>query len=137
MHRFPSKSTIHRFRLVAFLLCFRCLTVPVIVGLLIYSFIHEAHDLTVIALGLGSVCVLMSLMQWLLAGRTRCPLCMTSVLASNGCAKHRNARTLLGSYRLRVALGILFRGTFHCPYCHEPSIMEVRSRRANVGAKHY
>lgn len=137
MHRFPSKSTIHRFRLIAFLLCFRCLAVPVAIGLLIYSFIHEDHALIIAAMGLGVVCVLMSLLQWLLAGRARCPLCMTSVLASRGCAKHRNARTLLGSYRLRVAMAILFRGAFYCPYCHEPSAMEVRSRRANAGATHY
>ena len=137
MHRFPSKSTIHRFRIVAFLLCFRCLATPMIAGLLIYSLIKVDHELTMVALGLGVVCVAMGLMQWLLAGRTRCPLCMTSVLASRGCAKHRNARTLLGSYRLRVALAILFRGAFHCPYCHEPAAMEVRSRRANVGTKHY
>lgn len=137
MHRFASKSTIHRFRLVAFLLCFRCLAVPVVVGLLIYSFIHEDHALMIVAMGMGVVCVVMSLMQWLLAGRARCPLCMTSVLASRGCAKHRNARTLLGSYRLRVAMAILFRGAFYCPYCHEPSAMEVRSRRTNAGATHY
>ena len=137
MHRFPAKSTIHRFRFVAFLLCFRYLALPVIAGLLIYSFIHEDHYLTLVALGLGSVCVLLSFMQWLLAGRTRCPLCMTSVLASNGCAKHRNARTFLCSYRLRVAIAILLRGAFYCPYCHEPSAMEVRPRRANAGAKPY
>lgn len=137
MHRFPSKSTIHRFRLVALLLCLRCLAVPVIAGILIYSFIHTDPYLTILALGLGLVCVLMSIMQWLLAGRARCPLCMTSVLARRGCAKHRSARTLLGSYRLRVALAILFRGAFHCPYCHEPSAMEVRERRTNVGAKPY
>lgn len=137
MHRFPSKSTISRFQFVAFLLCFRCVAVPVVIGVLVYSFIQGDHELTLIALALGFVCAVMSIVQWLLAVRTRCPLCLTPVLARKGCAKHRNARTLLGSHRLRVALAILFRGRFLCPYCHEPSAMEVRSRRQNSQARHY
>ena len=137
MHRFPSKSTISRFRFVAFLLCFRCVAVALVGGVLVYSFIENDQDLTIVAMGLGLVCVLISLVQWSLAGRTRCPLCQTPVLARNGCAKHRSARTVLGSYRLRVALAILFRGSFKCPYCHEPSVMEARSRHRKTQTKHY
>jgi hypothetical protein len=137
MHRFPSKSTIFRFKVVAFLLCFRYVALPAIVGLLVYSLIENDHELTIVALGLGLVCFLMSLMQWLLATRTRCPLCLTPVLASNGCSKHRHARTLLGSYRLRVAAKILFRDSFECPYCNEPSAMEVRSRQPRTQTKRY
>ena len=29
---------------------------------------------------------------------------------------------------LRVALAILFKGSFRCPYCNEPTAMEVRDR---------
>ena len=57
------------------------------------------------------------------------PLVLTPVLASKDCAKHRRARTFLGSHRLRVALSILFKNTFRCPYCWEKSAMTVRSRR--------
>ena len=64
-----------------------------------------------------------------LAAKTRCPLCLTPVLATKGCSKHRNARTLLGSHRLRVAMSVLFKGRFYCPYCHEPSVLEVRQKR--------
>lgn len=135
MHRFPSKSTINRFRFVALLVCFKFLAVPVVAGLLIYSFIQDDSKLTIIALCLGIACVLMCIIQWSLAARARCPLCLTPVLASKGCAKHRNARTVLGSHRLRVALAILFRGRFLCPYCHEPSLMEVRSRRQRSHAR--
>ncbi|MES2920848.1 MAG: hypothetical protein V4819_04850 [Verrucomicrobiota bacterium] len=137
MHRFPSKSTISRFKFVAFLLCFRCVAVPAVVGMLVYSFIEGDQDLTIIALGLGLACVLMSIIQWLLAARTRCPLCLTPVLASNGCSKHRHARTLFGSYRLRAAIAILFRNSFLCPYCHEPSVMEVRSRQPRTQSNRY
>ena len=137
MHRFPSKSTIYRIRFVAFLFCFRCVAVLVVGGVLLYSFIENDHELMVGALGLGLACILICLVQWWLARRTGCPLCQTPVLARNGCAKHRNARTALGSYRLRVAMAILFRGSFHCPYCHEPSVMEVRSRHSRTQTKTY
>lgn len=137
MHRFPSKSTIYRFKFVAFLVCFRCLAIPAVVGMLVYSFMRDDHDLTIVSLGFGFACFLMCIMQWLLAARTRCPLCLTPVLASNGCSKHRNARALLGSYRLRVAAMILFRDSFECPYCHEPAAMEVRSRQPRTLTKRY
>ena len=138
MHRFPSKSTINRFRfVVALLVCFKFLAVPVVAGLLIYSFIQDDSKLTIIALCLGIACVLMCIIQWSLATRARCPLCLTPVLASNGCSKHRNARTLLGSYRLRVAAMILFRDSFDCPYCHEPAAMEVRSRQPRTQTRRY
>ena len=53
---------------------------------------------------------------------------MTPVLAKKDCTKHRHARTFLGSHRLRVALAILFRNSFRCPYCNESTILEVRGQ---------
>ena len=35
----------------------------------------------------------------------------------------------MGSHRLRVALRILFRGSFVCPYCNEPTSIEARPKR--------
>ena len=137
MHRFQSKTTIIRFRLAALLLVLKCLLIPVVVGLLIYSLLENDHHLIFLAMGLGLTTVLMGMLQWMLASRTRCPLCMTPVLASKGCAKHRHARSFLGSYRLRVALAVLFRDSFLCPYCHEKSAMLVRSRHPNSSSRQY
>jgi len=137
MHRFQSKSTILRFRLTALLLVVKWALVPLVVGLLIYSLIANDRDLAIGALGLGFVTLLMGILQWVLASRTRCPLCMTPVLASKGCSKHRHARRFLGSFRLRVALAVLFRGSFLCPYCHEKSAMLVRTRHPNSGTRQY
>jgi hypothetical protein len=119
---------IYRFRLTALLLVLKCLMVPAIGGLLAYSMIRSNHQLTIIAMGIGLATLLLAIVQWMLATRTRCPLCMTPVLATKSCSKHRHARRFLGSYRLRVALAVLFRNSFHCPYCHEKSAMEVRTR---------
>jgi hypothetical protein len=129
MHRFRSKSVLLRFKAAALLLCFRCFLTPVAILILLYSLAVLDHQLTVSALLLGGLIVLMAILQSLIASRTRCPLCMTPVLSSKGCSKHRNSRKALGSYRLRVALGILFQGSFRCPYCNEPTAMEVRDRR--------
>jgi membrane protein YdbS with pleckstrin-like domain len=137
MHRFPSNSVIARFKVTAFLLCFFFLMIPVVAGTLAYSILTDDTGLTKIAVALLALTVLIAVLQFLLAGRTRCPLCMTPVLASKRCAKHRHARTLLGSHRLRVAVAILFRNSFKCPYCHESAAMEVRTRRSGSGSRHY
>jgi hypothetical protein len=132
MHRFQSQSTITRFRLASFLLCLKLLLIPGILGLLAYSIVESDHKLTYIALGAAGGTLMLAVLQFLLAGRARCPLCMTPVLASKGCSKHRNARTFFGSYRLRVALAVLFKGSFKCPYCNEPSVMEIRVRHGQA-----
>jgi hypothetical protein len=137
MHRFQSKSVIRRFKLAALLLCLKCTLAPLAAVILIYSLVRDDRDLTIISIGLFGLTFLAALLQWLTSARTRCPLCMTPVLASNACAKHRNARPFLGSYRLRVALGIVFRDSFLCPYCHEPSAMEIRTRENKSRVRYY
>ena len=131
MHRLPSTLTIYRFRLAALLLAVKCLTVPLALGVLITFLITGDHALAIYGVGLVAVAVLATFLQWLVGGRTHCPLCLTPVLAKKHCRTHRHARPLFGSYRLRVALGILLRNTFYCPYCHEPTAMEVREKRRN------
>ena len=128
MHRLKSTSLIRRFRLAAFLLCAKCVLVPVTGGVLIQSTITSDQKLTIIGIGLIALTALTTIMQWLVAARTSCPLCMTPVLAAKKCATNRRARTFLGSHRLRVALAVLFRNSFLCPYCHEPTALEVRDR---------
>src|SRR6478609_5386917 len=128
MHRFQSQSTITRFRFSAVLICLKYLLIPATVGTLVYSLATNNQRLTYIAIAMGAGTLLMTGLQWARAARTPCPLCMTPVLANKRCSKHRNAKTVLGSHRLRVALAIIFRGSFMCPYCHEPSAMQVRNR---------
>lgn len=128
MHRFQSPSTIFRFRCTSWLLCLKYLLVPATVGLLVYSMIQDQPELTFIALGLGGLAVVVAVFQWMMGAKTRCPLCMTPVMAANGCSKNRNARKFLGSYRARVAIFVVFRGHFRCPYCNEPSALQLRNR---------
>jgi hypothetical protein len=127
MHQLRSKFTINRFRLIAVLLILKLLLIPSTVGLLLYAYYHENHEIIRIALGMGFLAILLHLLVWSLAFNTRCPLCMTHVMANLKCSTHRRARKLFGSYRNRVAYEILFKGCFTCPYCHEQTSMTVRS----------
>ena len=135
MHRFQSKSTINRFRVAALLLCLKVLLIPCVIGLLVHALLTDNLPLTFGALGMGGFAIFVGIVQCVVALRTRCPLCMTPVLSGIRCSKHRNARSFMGSYRLRVALAVLFRGSFHCPFCHEPSVMETRNRLRRQGGR--
>jgi len=126
MHRLRSNHAIYRFRISALLLCAKCVLIPVVAVMLCHSIIVHDDFLTILAMGGIALCVLIVVLQWVVSARTNCPLCMTPVLANKDCVKSRNARKFLGSYRLRVALSLLFKNTFRCPYCNEPTALEVR-----------
>lgn len=128
MHRLHSKSSIFRFRLAAVLLCAKCVLWPLTGGLLAYAIFISDHDLVKIAIAMVALGVAVVILQWLIAERTNCPLCVTAVLAKRNCSNHRHARKFLGSQRLRIALSILFTNSFRCPYCHEPTVLEIRDR---------
>ena len=129
MHQFRSRSTILRFKTASLLLCSRYLLASLASVTFIAAVLQDDRKLTHVAIGMGIAAALATIFQWILAARARCPLCLTPVLASKDCAKHRRARTFMGSHRLRVALSLLIKNTFHCPYCSEKSAMTVRRRR--------
>ncbi len=116
--------------MTALLLLAKCLMTPAAAAVLAYSL--AVHDNRLLMMSLGGILltVLVALLQWMSASRTHCPLCMTPVLASKNCVKHRQARRFLGSHRLRLALGVLLANSFRCPYCNEPTVLEVRDRRS-------
>lgn len=129
MHRFQSKSTITRLRFAASLVVVKWILAPLASGILILALIRNDHPLILVAAYLGGLAILSIIIQWAVAGRARCPLCMAPVLAVKKCAKHSKARKFIGSHRLRVSMEVLCKGSFRCPYCNEPSILEVRAGR--------
>jgi hypothetical protein len=129
MHKMPSTHAIRRIRIAAMLLLAKCLLTPAAAGVLIHSFVVQDPELSFIGLGMLLLTGLVVLLQWLVSTRANCPLCMTPVLANKDCMKHRSAKTLLGSHRLRVAVSLLFTGRFRCPYCGEPTVLVVRYPR--------
>ncbi|RPJ32956.1 MAG: hypothetical protein EHM17_11935 [Verrucomicrobiaceae bacterium] len=129
MHRLPSSSAIRRIRLAALLLGAICLITPAAAGVLVYSIMNGDKELAMMGTAMIILVGLVVLMQWVIATRATCPLCLAPVLSARGCVKHRNARTFLGSHRIRVALAVLFRNQFRCPFCGEPTVLKVRERK--------
>ncbi len=128
MHRFQSRSVVTRLKLAALLMCLKWFLAPAAIAIFIYSLIYKMEYLTLVAFSLAAASVLAGIFQWIFASRARCPLCMTPVLINKDCSRHRNAKRLMGSYGLRAALAITVKGNFRCPYCNEPSVLQVRER---------
>lgn len=145
MHKLPSSYILRRFRLGALLLIL--LGVQVVAGVFLtvrglarHSLVRrhcvEIQQIVDLdqepelwcGIGLLAASPVVYMTQRLLSGRAKCPLCMTPPLIHKNCQRNRNARTFFGSYRIRVALSILTRGRFVCPYCGEPTKCEVRQR---------
>ena len=100
--------------------------IPLAIGLLFYSLYHNNAEMAYYSLSLGGLVIISNTLQWLLAEKAKCPLCMAYVLRNNGSSKHKHAGKFLGSHRGKVALDVLFLGEFTCPSCAERSKMEVR-----------
>lgn len=128
MHHPRSISAVRRLRLASLLLLANRLLIPIAGGSLFVSSLANDPHLMILGLVLVAVGLVILISQWIAASSAGCPLCGTPVLAPMGCAKHRKAKPLVGSYKLRVALAILFTERFRCPYCNEPTAMHVREK---------
>ena len=129
MHRLPNKYSVTRFRFAALLLLGKWSLIAGSAAVLGYSLWGANRDLTYLAIGLMGLAVLVTLALWLIASRAHCPLCIGQPLAHKTCVTHRDTRRLFGSYRLRVALCVVFQGWFRCPFCGESTAIEVRHHR--------
>lgn len=136
MHHPRSNTAVLRFRLAALLLVGNGVVAVVAAGLLIQSLMSHDRRMTIIGGSMMILVFLLVVVQWLVASRATCPLCRTPVLAPMRCTKHRRARSLLGSHRLRAAMAILFRKQFRCPYCNESTLMELREPRVFLPPPH-
>ncbi len=128
MHRLPSHATLRRFRIASLLVVLMFLAVPMAIAASCYAFVSGSHVWFVAAGGMVAAGLIAMVLNLILSSRLRCPLCMVPPLLNRRCSKHRNAPTMFGSHRLVVAKSILFRDNFRCPYCGEPTAMQVRER---------
>ena len=130
MHRLPNRKAIWRLRFAALLLWINYIAFVAMVIAFFRAFWDRDQEVVVIAISIMGVFIVTAILQWFVALRTKCPLCVTPVLAAKNCSKGKNAKTFLGSHRLRVANNVLFKGYFRCPYCSEPTELTVRSRHS-------
>ena len=138
MHHLRSASAVLQFRLAALLLFLICLLAPVAGCLLVESFLTNNFKLTLTASGVAMLSLGLIIPQMAVGASTGCPLCWTPVLVPKGCATHRHARKFMGSHCLRVAIAVLFRKRFRCPYCNESTALDhpgTHSRAANHWAR--
>jgi hypothetical protein len=126
MHRPRSLAAMYRLRLAAFLWCVRLIVLPAAIGIMLYGASISHQALTWIGVGVGVLGGLLTILQWIIATKARCPLCAAQVLANQGCSRHRRAKKLFGSHRTRVAMSIVFRNRFSCPNCNEPTQLQLR-----------
>lgn len=131
MHSLPNQNAVRRFRLAAVLLLMKWMLFAGAAGLCAYSMLMERRDLIYLGIGLMLLAVIISLAHWLVGARARCPLCLVPSFSHQQCAKNRKAMHFLGSYRLFVSLAVIFKGSFRCPYCGEPTAITVRQRSRN------
>lgn len=130
MHRLPSQSAISRFRLAALLYILSYITLIGAIGYMAWAIFgnDQKHHILYAACAVA-LWVVLVISQWVVASRARCPLCLVPAMAKRNCSKNRNAKRMLGSYRMRVATSILTKNSFRCPYCNEPTALEVRQRK--------
>ncbi len=127
MHHPRHAYTIRNLRAAALLLCLKRILIAASVVILAIALFEHDKRLSLISLAALGAALFFAFVQWIFASSARCPLCMMPVLSRKGCSTHRHARQFLGSLRLRVALSILFKGCFHCPYCNEPTVLRLKA----------
>jgi hypothetical protein len=127
MHSPRSINLIYRFRFAAVMWCARvCLLSASFVLMLGGVCVYDPY-LTYVGAGAGISGGFMAILQWMIASKARCPLCQTPILADKACSRHRQAKSAFGSHRTRVALSIIFKNQFYCPYCNEPTLLRLKN----------
>lgn len=128
MHLYRSKRPIVWLRLCA--LAYPLFIFCIIAQLLfvIYASLHITPVMMKYVLLGMSVTVFWGVLYLCCSSNCRCPLCRSGPLTSHKCVKHRQADRLFGSYRLRVAAGVLFLNRYRCPYCGESTALKVRKK---------
>ena len=130
MHNLPNKKIVRRYRIAALFVLMKWLLFTIGVPLSCYGLAMGKRDLVHYAIGCFALAGLLSLGHWAVGARARCPLCFVPSFSHQQQSKSRKALSFLGSYRFFVALGVLFMGWFHCPYCGEDTAMQARQKNS-------
>ena len=126
MYHLRSRHTAVCLKLAAWLLLINWLLLPAAFIVLILAWVRIDRQLALLSVCLIAAAGVVGVIQWGLSALVRCPLCLTTPIARRACSKHRKAKRLLGSYRLRVACAVIFRKYFRCPYCGKTTTVNTR-----------
>lgn len=112
------------YRSSCFLISLWLLT-PAIFGAAGYAYLEKTKDSIMILAGTVGLYLLTYLCFTITSSKCRCQLCQAKTMRSLKCTRNKKAKKILGSYRLPMALSIVFRGHFRCQYCGEPFTLKV------------
>jgi len=128
MHRYRSLRPIIWIRLSSIFYLLSLLYSFALFGFTFYAVLHHTHEIMLQLLyGIGGYVSLWILYVWT-SSLSKCPLCRSGPMSSKRCARHRSARKIFGSYRLTVALSVIFLNRFRCPYCGESTRLQVKEK---------
>ncbi len=121
MHRQHSNRTLKSLRYGAVHFLLNLCLVFISAALLIAGFAIHQDILLWSGAGIGVLTIISVITFFILSLSWHCPLCMGKIWVRSGCRRHRNAKSAWGiSYRLHIALAVLFSKSYRCPYCGEP-----------------
>ena len=127
MYHLRSRSAVVQFKIASWVFVMKWLLLGAGCLGLVLAAAAINRNVMQLAVGLLGVGFLLSVVHWLQSATARCPLCLATPMVHRSCSKHRRAQRLFGSYRLRVALGVLSSRRFRCPYCGEITLVQTRS----------
>jgi len=100
-----------------------------------YSVYHNNEAWLYMSLGLLAFWLFSLLTFFIKGSNLRCSLCMSPLWLSRKCQRPKNVKPAFGiSYRLGLALGVVFKGRYRCPYCGEP-FSSKKARGSERGKK--
>lgn len=100
------------------------LLTPAIFGAAGYAYLEKNQISLIILAGTVGLYLLTYLSFTISSSNCQCQLCQAKTMRSLKCTRNKKAKKTLGSYRLNMALSIVFRGHFLCQYCGEPFTLE-------------
>ena len=119
MHYVKSSARANAFRRASIILIFAALSIVIAVGAIVNTLIQKTEE-SLWLLGISIISALaFSILALIVSGTCRCQLCQASTMRSLKCTHHKNAQKLAGSYRLRIAVSVLAKGSYRCSYCGE------------------
>lgn len=100
-----------------------------------YSVYHNNEIWLYMSLGLLAFWLISLFTFFIKASNLRCSLCMSPLWLSRKCQRPKNVKPALGiSYRLGLALAVVFKGNYSCHYCGE-SFSAKKARGSKRGEK--
>ena len=119
MHYLRHKHMVRALRLGSFFFVLSALSLFCFLGGAVYILIERELNSVIFAGGSLALVFLFRILSLIFCARAQCQLCQGSLLSLQTCAMHRNASSLLKSYRLRLAVTVLCRPSFTCIFCGE------------------